>query len=320
MHHLVFCDLDGTLIKRHTYIVDQYNINKISDFVKKDNIFVISTGRFIERIQPVLDQINKNYPNVKYVIGLVGAHIYDVVNHKDILCQPIDPVIFKQLFDFANSHKISFLVNCQETFDIRKPYGLNVHPKWIFNHMSKGLAFKVGDKNTKITNPLKLIFPFVRIRYGRKLYKELVRRFGEQLHIVKQNHYIEVVSKRADKGTAIKFLVKYLHYDNPNLYNTISIGDSENDIEMFNETNRKYVVAPKISKSPLLTYDYPIIGNADYNAVGKILQSLMDEDAHDEQLSNLTKVIAPISAAKKETEPKEISPVSKHQVLVKKES
>ncbi|MBQ3621492.1 HAD hydrolase family protein [bacterium] len=186
--------------------------------------------------------------------------------------------------------------------------------------MSKGLAFKVGDKNTKITNPLKLIFPFVRIRYGRKLYKELVRRFGEQLHIVKQNHYIEVVSKRADKGTAIKFLVKYLHYDNPNLYNTISIGDSENDVEMFNETNRKYVVAQKISKSPLLTYDYPIIGNADYNAVGKILQSLMDEDAHDEQLSTSTKVIAPISAAKKETEPKEISPVSKHQVLVKKES
>ena len=317
MHHLVFCDLDGTLIKRHSYIVNQYNINKITDFVKKGNIFVISTGRFIERIQPILNQINKECNNVKYVIGLVGAHIYDVANHQDILCQPIDPTIFKELFDFANSHKISFLVNCQETFDIRKPYGLNVHPKWIFKHMSKGMAFKVGDKNTKITSPLKLIFPFVRIRYGAKLYKELTKRFGKQLHIVKQNHYIEVVSKQADKGTAIKFLVKYLHYDNPDLYNTISIGDSENDIEMFNETNRKYVVASKISKSPLFTYDYPIIGNADYNAVGKILQSLMDEDAHDQR--NEIPAVKLTAVSKKEVEAKEPS-VSKQQVLVKKES
>ncbi|MBR4486157.1 HAD hydrolase family protein, partial [bacterium] len=133
----------------------------------------------------------------------------------------------------------------------------------------------VANENTTITNPLKIIIPFLRQKKG-KYIEGLFDPIKNEIKIIRQKNYIEIVQKNVSKGEAISFLLNYLHINN-NEYQTVGIGDSENDLDMFDKTTRNFIVNKNPDKSRLNKFNFPIVNNNDFNAVSKILYSLIKE-------------------------------------------
>ncbi len=275
MKNIVFCDLDGTLIQKHSYKVNEENVNVINKFTNHGNYFIIATGRFIDRVLPILKQINKKQKNVDYVINLVGSCIYDVKNQKNLYLNSIENNIFSLLKNVIIQNKLPALIYNMDSFNLHGAITLNIRPRSIFLKISGNVACQVGEKIGEINDVLKIVLPFISKKREIKLLN-LFAPFKDMVKIIPQKHYIEIMQKNVSKGSAILWLLNYLNV-NKNDFRTIGIGDSENDLDMFEVTNRKYVVSIKPNKSRLNKYEFPIINNNDHFAVGKILNAILDE-------------------------------------------
>ena len=277
MKFIAFCDLDGTLIKRHSYEINKQNVEAINQFTELNNYFVIATGRFIYRVFPLLDKINEQKENVNFIISLVGSYIYDVSKKQTIYMKSIEEELFSNLKEIIIKNKIVALVYSQESFSFKKAFGFNLKNKKFFLKLTGNMNAQFANENTIITKPLKIIIPFVLQTKGQYL-KNLFDKYQDQVKIILQRNYIEIVQKDVNKGQAISFLLKYLNINEQD-YTTVGIGDSENDLDMFNKTKRNFIVNKDPEKSRLNKFNYPIINNSDFNAVSKILYSLIHEQS-----------------------------------------
>ncbi|MBO6073376.1 HAD-IIB family hydrolase [bacterium] len=269
--------MDGTLIKRHSYEVSKLNVEAINQFTELNNYFVIATGRFIYRVFPLLDKINEQKENVNFIISLVGSYIYDVSKKQTIYMKTIEEELFSNLKEIIIKNKIVALVYSQESFSLKKAFGFNLKNKKFFLKLTGNMNAQFANENTIITKPLKIIIPFVLQKKGKYL-KNLFDKYQDQVKIILQRNYIEIVQKDVNKGQAISFLLKYLNINEQD-YTTVGIGDSENDLDMFNKTKRNFIVNKDPEKSRLNKFNYPIINNSDFNAVSKILYSLIHEQS-----------------------------------------
>ena len=253
------------------------NVEAINQFTELNNYFVIATGRFIYRVFPLLDKINEQKENVNFIISLVGSYIYDVSKKQTIYMKTIEEELFSNLKEIIIKNKIVALVYSQESFSLKKAFGFNLKNKKFFLKLTGNMNAQFANENTIITKPLKIIIPFVLQKKGKYL-KNLFNKYQDQVKIILQRNYIEIVQKDVNKGQAISFLLKYLNINEQD-YTTVGIGDSENDLDMFNKTKRNFIVNKDPEKSRLNKFNYPIINNSDFNAVSKILYSLIHEQS-----------------------------------------
>ena len=275
MKYIVFCDLDGTLIKRHSYEINFENVEAINAFTESGNYFIIATGRFTYRVFPLLNEINQKKQNVNFIISLVGSFIYDAKNNEKIYLKSIEDHNFEQIKKIILKNKIPSLVYSNESFSLKKAFAFNLTNKSLFLRLTGNMDVVVANENTTMTNVLKIIIPFLRQKKGQHI-ESLFDAIKDEIKIIRQKNYIEIVQKNVSKGEAISFLLNYLHIDNKQ-YQTVGIGDSENDLDMFDKTTRNFIVNKDPNKSRLNKFNFPIVNNKDFNAVSKILYSLMKE-------------------------------------------
>ena len=73
---MIFADMDGTLCDENGKVNDK-TIRSIQEVIRYGYMFVVATGRSIDRIIPSFFQTP-----LSYIIALNGSQIYDVENKK----------------------------------------------------------------------------------------------------------------------------------------------------------------------------------------------------------------------------------------------
>ncbi len=234
----IFLDMDGTILNHN---------NKVSGFTKqiidelRDNgIYVfIATGR-------ALDEINELVPDGFQVDGIISSNgMAGYVGGKVLFEHSLDLELVENIIEKAREHKVYYelfpygagrvALKQDRLFmedEIRNPkpesVGLN---EWLSRQQA--IEEAINWKGQIEGNKFSKFYFFART-------KEHINRWKDELEKIKQDidfttsissdHNVEVMVANVNKATGIK---EMLHYFNLSDEETLAIGDSNNDLPMF---------------------------------------------------------------------------------------
>ena len=130
-------------------------------------------------------------------------------------------------------------------------YMLSLVTLFIMSLSFGGIVFEIIDKFSQdlklssvsyINSDYKTIGLFsieANIDKMKKIQIEIEEEFKDYIEVYRNNEYIDIVPKRCSKGNALKLLLRIEKLNNNNLY---VIGDSFNDIPMFEVTNNTFTL------------------------------------------------------------------------------
>ncbi len=224
---IVFTDLDGTL----TYAPGKIDIQNEEALKKLEEIgipVVLNTGRSLPYAIPIC----KNFSFSNYVITSNGAEVYNIAADKMIYRSVISKENIDKLCELIEKNNLYFTANGPKRRYSNKTMenvGLIYYPslKDVKDEISQvviesyNMEDMIAFKNDLQELPLKII--------------------NKTNHITKNKLlYYDIVNSDVSKGNAIVTLCNYLNID---LKRTMAIGDSLNDIDMFNVVGYKIAVS-----------------------------------------------------------------------------
>ncbi|WP_300381444.1 Cof-type HAD-IIB family hydrolase [Clostridium sp.] len=228
-------DLDGTLFQ-HDKTIRKEDIEAILRFKEKGNKLIVSTGRGLKGIKEGF----KNYPEIEYdyAIGCNGGVIINnksEIIYENKISSDIGSLIFEELLKIEgilihfNDEKLS--LHCEvERHEIDKdiqlefPFDIIIERKELVKRKNKYsmIALIVLDKDINKAEEIKDL---------------LIEKFGDKLEAYRNQHYVDIGPKDCSKGNGIK---KLLEVKDISIKDISVIGDSYNDLSMFEITENSY--------------------------------------------------------------------------------
>lgn len=289
MYKCVVVDLDGTLLNSYGQVTEETK-KVIKDTMKKGTEIVIASGRTIDSIKNIAEEIGCN----KYFIAGNGAVIYDIVEDKIIYEKYLEKEKVLEIIKLCEENSISYNVYTDTTI-IAKEYKHNV----LFYH--KENLKKAEAKQTKITLA-ENIEEYVRGLQESKfikitvcdettiIFNSIIRKLRkitgievlDVLHMsrktIKQGtedilieyNYTEISKANADKWSAIEHLLPLLKVKQEEV---IAIGDNINDKTMIRNAGLGIVME---GSTPVVTElaDY-ITSKNDEEGVARAIQKFV---------------------------------------------
>lgn len=200
---IIISDYDGTFFKNKEGI--QRNIQKVNEFRRNNNLFVIATGNNYSDFQEVILKYNIKYD---YLILDQGACIFDNKNNLLKVCF-IEQNICKRIID--------------EILKIKKEYK---------KYTSYGKTANNVESTTKISvyfNDLQEAMDFTK-----NINTKFQNKVNAYTMIFKEINIVEIISYETNKNEAIKYIVNKEKIKEENVY---TVGDGYNDIIMIQNFN-----------------------------------------------------------------------------------
>ena len=229
-YKIVATDLDGTLLNNQSDISCE-NIEAISELFKKGAYVVPASGRSFSEMPEKL----KNHPDIRYFICSNGASVYDKMND-DKKTFFIKKTALKEIFDVLKSCEVHISVRYDgkllvesgiQTEENFKYYNLCEPHCVVVRNFSKQIEnledYCLSNDDTEVVS---IFFKNAddKIKCGEILEK------NEDLLITSVDEFnLEIFDKEAGKGNALLCLADMVGADR---MQTISIGDSDNDMSM----------------------------------------------------------------------------------------
>ena len=275
---IVFSDIDGT-ISKHSDMMTQKTINAVDFLHQRDIPVVLTTARCYQDTLPILQQFSHN-PD--YTIVLQGGGIVnssgDAIFENSISSKSGKKLVkwFKSVRQKdKNSHLIMY-------FD-EKPYSMSgIQFPWkSYCPVKQVRSFDElfgGDKKLQKAVILKTNIS-TDASYSRKAVIESFKSAGiADLDIKASGNTLEFQNKWVSKDRAIDFLLRALKLD---AKNAMVIGDSANDIEMFDFVRKRngLAVAMGNAEDNIKTHANAVTSHIDDDgfsaAVGKVFNILI---------------------------------------------
>ncbi len=235
----LFSDVDGTLIKKqkdsHSYVIDDSTKKQIINFVNNGNKFIMATGRMDHDIKFLEDQIGVK---CDFRISQNGSVICDINDN------PVYQSHFPDEFaiDIANycdslSSSLRWEVS---TFSNR--YSSSKRPShFVADFVNPIIVVEniVGEIGKSIIPTIFLLMAYDNNDFH-SVRNYINEKYGDHLQAVSTGiGFLEIMSKGSSKGKAIDFLFNHYHYDKSNVF---AVGDSENDVSMFQCTKNSFAM------------------------------------------------------------------------------
>lgn len=249
-NYLIFIDLDGTLrnSSRQINIQTKEILKKTID---KNNRIIITSGRDLMYLKPIIKSLNIK----DYLIASDGAVIYNLKEEK----------IIKEIFINEEDLKLILSKIGKSTYTAtnseKSYYNINKNSE----KLPKISKITIKDKNKKTI--LKLI--------------DILKK-QENIHISNYSrylidnknkptfYYIDIINKKASKGSSAEYLYKLLKYEKNK---TIALGDSINDISLFQKVGYKVAMGNAILKLKEISDEITLTNNE--NGVKAYLEKLL---------------------------------------------
>ncbi|MGN1208032.1 MAG: HAD-IIB family hydrolase [Christensenellales bacterium] len=234
---LFFLDLDGTLFKSGSTKIDENILNEVESLKKQGHKFVVNTGR-----SPSFTLIIDGIEHFDYISCMLGNIIF--LSNGRILHK----------FEAMNGDKVLKLAKFFEDNNILWTYKDDYFDKTIFS------ADKLGRHKAKFVNMDEFLQDaknnnIYQIMSIKAICEDTIKVFPDFDFFNMPDNFCDITIKGSSKAKAIKFF-KQLFPD----FQTVSFGDSENDIAMFENSDISIAMgnsATKIqSKATFVTKPY----------------------------------------------------------------
>ncbi|BAK80836.1 HAD-IIB family hydrolase [Candidatus Arthromitus sp. SFB-rat-Yit] len=222
MKKILASDLDGTLVfGSKIYNFDKESILKMK---KHGYLFGISTGRPYNGVKFICD--NYNIEPDFYVL-LNGALVINkgnsVLKHEGIPYK-----IVKEIYSKYKNYNFIGIDNGYESITLK---GDNTY-YWDF--VRHGTIDELEDNKNSL---ISINFSNISVEEIDEICNNVNSEFGDEIIAFRNLNFIDIVPKGCSKGNGVKLILEELGMNKDNLY---VIGDSYNDISMFNETNNSF--------------------------------------------------------------------------------
>lgn len=248
MYKIVAIDLDGTLLNKYGIVTEETK-KTIKETIKKGTDIIIASGRPIDSIKTIADEIGCK----KYFIAGNGSLIYDIEKDKIIYEKFLNKQKILEIIKLCESNSISYNIYTEETILAKKLehnvlyyHKENLHKEeknktniTIIEDMKEYIKNSENEKYLKVTicDENKTIFNSI-IRKLRNISnidvldvshmsRKTIRQGTEEVNI--EYYYTEISLKDVDKWNAIEYLMKMLNIKKEEV---IAIGDNANDKKM----------------------------------------------------------------------------------------
>lgn len=237
MYKIIFSDIDGTLrnSKREITVRTKDDINKLKD---RGIEVILCSGR--PRCE--VERISRECGASKYIISSNGAEVYDIIERKVEYKNIMNINSIKNIYDIAERSNCIFVMNTGNIRLVNKlkyndgteiiPSTGIINAAYDNNIMQCIIIDKIFDKMKKVRDELKQMQDV-------KIINES-KCFENKDILPTDSIYCDIVDKDTSKGNAIITVCNLLNIKKEE---TIGIGDSYNDLELFN--NVGYSVAMK---------------------------------------------------------------------------
>jgi len=227
MIKLICCDLDGTLLTKDKKLTLE-NKQAIKEFIKLGGHFVIATGRPLQGVFPLIDELNLTNDQdatLTYNGGVIMLNKSKKILNKTTIKGSLVKELYKEsirlgtYFHFFKDDNTLYTTEPNEYTAVEERINhinaITVDINDINDNDDFIKAMMVGDP--ELLNEAKLN----------------IRNEFKRLAIVRSSTiFLEFQSKNVSKGNGLKFLKEYYNLkDNE----TMAIGDEENDLSMIKE-------------------------------------------------------------------------------------
>jgi hypothetical protein len=257
---IVFIDIDGTLRDSKGKISED-TMKSITKLKNEGIQIVLTTGRALK----YTINVAKLFEGGDYLITSNGAEIYNYKSKNLIFSSPIDKESINYIKDKLFEYNLNYIAN---TENFRYTDKTDAEP-----------GMRKCPFITDIGEPINQVVvqgydPDIMNKFEQDLntYQKLVISNRTVIPVEGKYHFFDITNKDVSKGEAIKKLCDYLHIS---LDKTMCIGDSNNDIDMFNVC--KYKVAVANAEEKLKSMANVLTPSNDEEGVKIVLDKLYSE-------------------------------------------
>ncbi|MCH5583482.1 Cof-type HAD-IIB family hydrolase [Shimazuella sp. AN120528] len=233
MIRLVVTDLDDTLLNKYK-LIDLDNLNALLKLRQAGIQVAYASGRNEYEVDLVVNTV----PGVFHRICQNGAYVS--VNGKDrIFEEHFAPDLAKQIFRIGQASKMHcFIGTAQEMFTTEAEDSFRYPEHMIPKGLVRDIA--VEQRMGVDVHPSKFCFLGEK-KHLLELQKEMLREFrGKVDTFISGSTYLDVMPTGIHKGNGIRHLAKHLGIDPRS--EVACMGDSENDVPMFEEVFLSFVM------------------------------------------------------------------------------
>lgn len=221
---ILITDLDGTLVQDSKKITEA-DKQTLHELQKKMKIG-IATGRSVKEIKFIEEQANIK---VDVRIGFNGAAIE--IGDQPIFERVLDQSTIEKLLNYIQEKELVFdaldgvqRIGTHQSDEKDKLWNMElVEPENLFSTLLTKKIFKINIRPEK--------------HLSDEILDEMQHKFPELAICKSGESRIEVTSPNITKGNAIKLLREKYDLD------VITIGDSENDVSMFQESDQSFCIS-----------------------------------------------------------------------------
>lgn len=229
---LIATDLDGTLLASDGSI-STANRNALLEAKKNGVEIVIATGRAIYESISAIKAIGAS----NYIISLSGANVYDLKNKKRIHSDCLEREAVLEAVKVLERYSVFYQIYFSET-SITSEKSFNLLDKV---NLEEGYA-KITKKNIVITDNIieamnsidnieKLFIKAISLEQRDEIRREIQKVVAQPV-LNSLDTAIEILTHNSNKGSGLNTIRKVLGLSKNEV---LAIGDSENDIDLFNE-------------------------------------------------------------------------------------
>ncbi len=258
-------DLDGTLL-RSDYSISEYTQNVIRDAMAKGHRILLSSGRPPRAMLPYYSLLGLSGPMACYN----GALVYDPKDGSF----PIKEARFSKDWLIALENRTADKLECLMCESKGKIYA-NKYDE-VLDHFFpyKGMEAVYGPLSETLKEDCYTALFRLKKDEDQAFLKAEVEKDGNMLYRSWRNSpYAEAYIQGIDKGSALTYIQRLYGITQEE---TIAIGDSSNDIPMFRQAGKGYLVKNgTVGRTPEEGhYEKASFAN-DEDAVGRIISSLI---------------------------------------------
>lgn len=226
MYKLIALDIDGTLLNSEKKITSDV-FNSIQEAKKNGAKVVLSTGRPLPGVTPLLNELNLNDEG-DYVICFNGAVVQEVKSERVISNIEMTYGDFKDIYKVVK--ELNTKVHINTPINLITPHKEPSQYTVLESELNKiPIVYKSEDEiNEDITFCKIMIIddPEKLEEILNILPKELFKKYTV---VRSAPFFLEFLNKKANKGTALKALCENINLP---IEKTIAVGDEENDQHM----------------------------------------------------------------------------------------
>lgn len=215
-------DFDGTLFFKDQGIKKE-DIKKIKEFQAKGHLFGMSTGRDYQGIIKITDEYGIH---LDFLVLASGSKLYDN-KHQLIMNKPLDKKIITDIFKATQLPQEYMLFGEKQIYLI--------HPKQYVNSGKEVKDPSEIDEDN---------YAFLAIHFNEGEEKQaqattdfINTHFKNQVVAYRNTINVDITRSGCSKGLGVLKMAEYLNISKEDIY---VIGDSMNDIPMFDITNQAY--------------------------------------------------------------------------------